>query len=429
MRNRWIPGSLLFAGIAALTLAGCSGSSSHTGREAGGESAAGGSAEAGTASETGEAGETGEPSQPVGQGGAAGGSSGAGGTSTTREPAADGGGAAGAGGGSGGIAGSGGSVAAGGTLGSATTDRCDVGIYDATHPPKALALTGSLGAHDPSALESNGVFYEFQTGLGAKTSTDLLSWKDASAPLAVPAWIKSAIAGVTDLWAPDISYFGGAFHLYYAGSTFGSNKSCIGHATRPSLSAGSWLDQGSATLCSNVTTTGDNWNAIDPNTIVDTDGTPWLTFGSFWGGIKIVQLDASGARVGSTVTGIAARPQSGGALEAPFLVRRCGYYYLFTSWDACCKGASSTYNIRVVRGTSVSGPFVDQAGIAAMQGGGTLVAKGDSTWAGPGGQSILFVGKQAYLVYHAYAVSNGAATLRIADLVWDATGWPVPVGP
>jgi hypothetical protein len=42
---------------------------------------------------------------------------------------------------------------------------------------------------------------------------------------------------------------------------------------------------------------------------------------------------------------------------------------------------------------------------------------------------VLFVGTKAYLVYHAYLKSNGVATLRIADLVWDANGWPMPVGP
>jgi arabinan endo-1,5-alpha-L-arabinosidase len=240
--------------------------------------------------------------------------------------------------------------------------------------------------------------------------------------------MNAAVSGVGDLWAPDISYFGGTYHLYYAGSTFGTNKSCIGHATRASLSSGAWADQGSATICSNVNTT-DNWNAIDPNAIVDTNGTPWLVFGSFWSGIKIIQLDSTGARVGTTVTAIAARPSNGGAIEGPFLVRRCGYYYLFTSWDTCCQGANSTYNIRVVRGTSVAGPFADKAGTAALQGGGTLIAQSGGSWAGPGGQSVMFAGTKAYLVYHAYAKSDGAATLRIADLVWDGTGWPVPVGP
>jgi arabinan endo-1,5-alpha-L-arabinosidase len=314
--------------------------------------------------------------------------------------------------------------------GASNTDHCELGVHDPANPPRALTLSGNLGAHDPSAIVqlSNSTYYEFQTGLGAKTSTNLTTWSAAAVPFTAPAWLKDDVPGVTDLWAPDISYFNGQYHLYYAGSTFGSNRSCIGHATRASLSSGSWTDQG-AVICSNVGTT-DNWNAIDPNVIIDTDGTPWLDFGSFWSGIKIVKLDASGARAGTSAPiAIAARPNNGGALEAPFLVRRCGYYYLFTSWDTCCKGADSTYNMRVVRSTNINGPYTDKAGTAATSGGGTLVAEGDATWAGPGGQSVMIVGSKAYLVYHAYTRSGGTATLRIADLVWDASGWPVPVGP
>jgi arabinan endo-1,5-alpha-L-arabinosidase len=334
-------------------------------------------------------------------------------------------------GGTGGVVGTGGvsvtgGLAAGGSSGGA--DRCDVGVYDEASPPKVLSLSGSYPTHDPSALAADGAYALFCTGLGAWTSTNLTTWRSAGRPFAAPAWLTSAVPGVGDLWAPDISEFGGKFHLYYSGSTFGSNKSCIGHATRAALASGAWTDDGAATLCSNVGTT-DNWNAIDPNVIIDTDGAPWLTLGSFWSGIKVIPLDGQGKRVGSTVTALASRPQNGGALEAPFMVRRCGYYYLFMSWDVCCKGADSTYNIRVVRGTSVTGPFVDKAGTAALQGGGTLIAQGNATFAGPGGQSVMFEGKRAYLVYHAYARSNGAITLRIADLVWDASGWPVPVGP
>ena len=462
--------SLLLSGLVGTSLWGCSGSGSGTG---GGQ--AGGSSGTVGATSTGGSGSGGSVSMggAIGAGGSvatggmnpSGGNSGTGGKSGTGGVVASGGepttgGAVGTGGststggtsatggtkasggslgrggapGTGGTVGTGGATATGGTNGTGgtattTTDRCNVGVFDAANPPKVLTLTGNLGAHDPSAIENNGTYYEFQTGLGAKISTNLTTWNGASAPFAAPAWMKSAVSGVTDLWAPDISFFGGSYHLYYAGSTFGTNKSCIGHATRASLSSGSWTDQGAATICSNITTTGDNWNAIDPNAVLDSDGTPWLVFGSFWGGIKIIQLDQTGAPVGTTVTGIAARPSNGGALEGPFMVRRCGYYYLFTSWDTCCKGADSTYNMRVVRGTSVTGPFADKAGTTAMQGGGTLIAQSDTTWAGPGGQSVMLVGTKAYLVYHAYAMSDGTATLRIADLVWDSSGWPVPVGP
>jgi arabinan endo-1,5-alpha-L-arabinosidase len=302
-------------------------------------------------------------------------------------------------------------------------------VYDPATPPKALTLSGSLGAHDPSAIESNGKYYLFATGLGAKTSSNVTTWANAAAPLSTPSWAQTAVPGVSNLWAPDISYFGGKYHLYYSASTFGSNRSCIGHATKVDLVSGTWTDQGAAAICSNVTTSGDNWNAIDPAVVLDTAGTPWMVFGSFWSGIKLIQLDQDGKRVGTTLTAIANRPSAGGALEGPYIVRRCGYYYLFTSWDKCCDGASSTYNIRVVRSASVTGPYADKSGAAATSGGGTLIAQGDSTWKGPGGQSVMIVGTKAYLVYHAYAASNGAATLRLAELVWDADGWPVPVGP
>jgi arabinan endo-1,5-alpha-L-arabinosidase len=318
-------------------------------------------------------------------------------------------------------------AATAGVAGATSGDRCDVGVYDSASPPKALTLSGSLGAHDPSAVESNGIYYLFATGLGAKTSNNLTTWQDVGRPFAAPAWASASVPGVTDLWAPDISYFGGKYHLYYSASTFGSNRSCIGQATRSALNSGSWADQGSI-ICSNVDTS-DNWNAIDPNVIVDTSGKPWLVFGSFWSGIKIIQLDDNGARVGTTVTAIADRPSNGGAIEGPFMIRRCNYYYLFASWDTCCKGASSTYNIRVGRSTSVTGPFADKAGTALLKGGGTLIAETGGSWAGPGGQSVLFAGNRAYLVYHAYAISNGNATLRVADLVWDSSGWPMPVGP
>jgi arabinan endo-1,5-alpha-L-arabinosidase len=390
------------------------GASGAAGIAAGGATQTGGSAVIGGRSGTGGAVDAGgrtnaDAARTGGSGGATGGTAPVGGAAAT-----------------GGAPAAGGMTGAGG--GTAGSDRCDVGVYDPASPPRVLSLSGSLGCHDPSAIAADNTYYAFCTGLGAETSTNLTSWKSAAKPFGAPAWLASAVSGVGDLWAPDISQFGGKYHLYYAGSTFGSNKSCIGHATRDSLASGSWTDDGAATICSNVNSS-DNWNAIDPNLVVDTDGNLWLAFGSFWSGIKVIQLDATGKRAGTTVTAIADRPKNGGALEAPFMVRRCGYYYLFTSWDTCCKGADSTYNMRVVRGTSVTGPFADQAGTAALQGGGTLIAEGDSAFAGPGGQSVMLVGSKAYLVYHAYAKPSGAITLRIAELVWDTSGWPVPVGP
>jgi arabinan endo-1,5-alpha-L-arabinosidase len=338
--------------------------------------------------------------------------------------------------GQGGLAGAGG-MAGGGAAGEggagAEDDRCDVAVYDAEAPPAALTLSGNLGTHDPVVIEAGSRFYLFATGdnLGAKTSTDLESWQavpEVFTNATRPDWLAERVPGVANLWAPDISYFGGSYHLYYSASTFGSNRSCIGHLTRAALDSGSWTDRGPV-ICSNASGANDDWNAIDPNVVLDRDGKAWLSFGSFWSGLKMFELDADGARVGTTLHSIASRPNNGGAVEAPFIVRRCGYYYLFVSFDSCCRGADSTYNQRVGRSASVTGPYVDKNGTPMLEGGGTPLLAGGSRWKGPGHNAVIFSGKAAYNVYHAYDANNGNPMLRIAELAWDADGWPVSGGP
>ena len=326
----------------------------------------------------------------------------------------------------------GGATSTGGKGGSTGTGgqgglSCPGSAYDAANPPQPLTLSGSLGAHDPAAYVLGSTIYLAATGLIAKTSTNLTTWNNAPTPLALPSWAATA-TGATNLWAPDISYFGGVYHLYYAASTFGSNKSCIGQATRADLASGSWADQGQV-LCSNIGET-DNWNAIDPNVVIDDAGTPWLEFGSFWSGLKLVKLDpTTGLRADTMLYSIANGANSKGSLEGGWIFKRCGYYYLFSSWGACCSGAYD-YNIRVGRGTSVTGPYLDEAGTDLMKGGGTLLVQGDASWTAPGHNAVITYNNKTYNIYHALkGSSSGAATLRISEIAWTADGWPVSGGP
>jgi arabinan endo-1,5-alpha-L-arabinosidase len=193
------------------------------------------------------------------------------------------------------------------------------------------------------------------------------------------------------------------------------------------LNEGAWTDHEDV-FCSNQPGQNQNFNAIDPNIVVDAAGTPWMSFGSFWSGIKMIRLDQNGDRAGDELVDMASR--GGGSIEAPFIVRRCGYYYLFVSFDRCCNGASSTYNQRVGRSQNVLGPYVDAEGRALMQSGGTLLVTGEGRWHGPGHNAVIFSGDRAYNVFHAYDGDNGGRSiLRVAELAWDADGWPVSGGP
>jgi arabinan endo-1,5-alpha-L-arabinosidase len=319
--------------------------------------------------------------------------------------------------GSGGMGASGGSAAAG--AGGSAGNSCPGAAYDSASPPKTLMLTGNLGAHDPAAYVVGKTVYLAATGIVTKSSTNLTAWTSWPA------------GGGTHggAWAPDISNFGGLFHLYYAVSTFGSNQSCIGQETRAALDSGSWADKGNV-LCSNMGTTKDDWNAIDPNIIVDDSGVPWLDFGSFWSGIKLVKLNTDGTRADMELLDLASGPK-GGAVEGPFIFKRCGFYYLFVSFGSCCS-APYNYTIRVGRSATVTGPYMDKDGVAMMNGGGTLLVQGDSNWSAPGHNAVITYDNRTYNVYHALAApsgQNGTATLRIAEIAWDANGWPISGGP
>src|SRR5215203_1371658 len=288
--------------------------------------------------------------------------------------------------------------------------------------------------HDPSIIKSGDTFYVFSTraGIAIRCSKDLIDWRLCGDVFAhLPEWAVKDVPGLRGLWAPDISYFNGKYHLYYSASTFGSNRSSIGLATNATLDPASekyrWVDQGKII----GSDSRDDWNAIDPNVVFDEQQQPWLSFGSFWGGIKLRKLDRATGKLSSndqTLYPLASRPRtvdSPGAIEAPVIIRKNDYYYLFVSFDFCCRGKDSTYNIRVGRARRVTGPYIDRSGNPMMEGGGTLVVAGGGRWAGPGHCSVLQDKDGEKLVYHAYDTEwRGVSTLRITPVVWDAGGWP-----
>jgi arabinan endo-1,5-alpha-L-arabinosidase len=340
---------------------------------------------------------------------------------------------------------------------------------------QALVLSGQYaGTHDPSIAEDHGKYYVFATGAAfphrpdgsdvppgpappgggprvkpdtrnfaqfpIRCSDDLHAWKRCGEVFpAIPEWIQEMSPKTTELWAPDISFFDGLYHLYYAFSAFGKNTSGIALATNETLDAASpkykWVDRG-LVIRSFVE---DDFNAIDPNLVIDAKGDAWLSFGSFWTGIKMRKLDRKTGLLSTTDTktySLASRtktpstgprnpdlPPDSEAVEAPFVFRHGQFYYLFVSWDLCCRGTKSTYRTMVGRATAVTGPYLDRDGRAMAEGGGSPVLVANAKWIGPGGESLLHLANEDLMVFHAYSAVDGRPSLHISTVGWK-DGWP-----
>ncbi|KAI0785423.1 glycoside hydrolase family 43 protein [Irpex lacteus] len=285
-------------------------------------------------------------------------------------------------------------------------------------------VTGNTAVHDPTMCkDSSGTYFVFSTGTGIeiRTSPDRTAWTYIGNVFSTAPSATNTFTGTTNgaLWAPDCTYANNKFHLFYAASTFGSQHSGIFYATSNTGQPGSFTDHGLVLS----TNTGDSYNAIDPNLVISTNGEWYLSLGSFWTGIKQVQLNSDGSLKSSTITSLAERSGTD-AIEASAVYPYNGYFYLFTSWDKCCDGTSSTYNIRVGRSTNINGPYTDQSGVALMSGGGTLVLGTHDNIYGPGGQDLFTDGDGPILVYHYYTSSGSYLGINRLDF---SSGWPVVV--
>lgn len=315
----------------------------------------------------------------------------------------------------------------------------------------AFPLLGAAAGHLRAAEEPAGVlagipdpaiiaapdgakgYYAYATGRGLPffRSDDLVRWERAGRVFSerVPAWAAEAVPGSSGIWAPDIARFGGLYRLYYSVSTFGKQRSVIGLATNRTIDPESpeyrWEDRGEVIS----SRPGDSFNAIDPAAFVDHDGRVYLFWGSFWSGIKAIELDPETGKPmeGARRVDIVDRRQPPNAVEAPYVVARDGLYWLFVSFDSCCDGAASTYRMMMGRSESVLGPYIDASGRKLLEGGATMLVAGDERWRGPGHNSVLVEGDRSWLVHHTYDVEhlNRQRIMQVRPLYWPDGGWPV----
>lgn len=305
--------------------------------------------------------------------------------------------------------------------------------YDAT----SLEALRS-GMPDPAIVEARdgSGFYVFTTGHGVKVfhSPDLTTWKLIGRVFDrhVPQWAEEAVPGCDGIWAPDIQYFNGQYHLYYSVSTFGSQRSVIGLATSKSVNPASkdyqWIDQG---LVVESFPEKDDFNAIDPAVFADKNGKAYLYWGSYWTGLKGIEINPQTGKPARAdrleYKALAQRTDRGFPtnIEAPFVVQHGDYYYLMASWDFCCAGEDSTYKVVVGRSKTALGPFLDRQGRSMNAGGGEVVLASDVRWRGPGHNSFLQSARGDFLVHHVYdneSVRKGRI-LQVRSVEWTKDGW------
>jgi arabinan endo-1,5-alpha-L-arabinosidase len=281
----------------------------------------------------------------------------------------------------------------------------------------AVELTGALWTHDPSRIMKDSTrywFYSTGNGVPASFSDNLSSWNGSAItvfPVGTwPGWINTTVPGFGGhFWAPDLIYMNNAYYLYYSCSTFGSSRSAIGVAWSPSLNEPEWTDLGMV-VSSNGTSTA--INAIDPGLFKDDDGKVYMVYGSWFGGIGIVEID--------TVTGLATTTTThlyGGShqsIEAANLIKEGSYYYLIVNRGNCCQGINSTYYITVGRSENILGPY---------EGFGTILST-DGKYVGPGHFGPLYDSCATYVSIHYYdKTAGGAAKLDILKMTF-YEGWP-----
>jgi arabinan endo-1,5-alpha-L-arabinosidase len=291
------------------------------------------------------------------------------------------------------------------------------------HYPNPLPVTGATGIHDPSMAIRPGDprYVVYGTLDQTLVSTDRVAFRRA-APFfpAAPAWWRRYNPH-GDVWAPDVSYHAGRYWMYYAVSA-GARHSAIGVATSPAGLPGTWTDRGPV-VTSNAASAFD---AVDPNLLVDAGGHWWLTFGSYATGIYTTELDPATGRLAPSrrLHHLAERAPADNAIEAAFVYRHDGWYYLFTSWNRCCAGLASTYSIHVGRARCPDCHYYDASGRDLLAGGGTTLLDSHGFVIGPGGQSVYRDGGDL-LVYHYYdGRRRGRPTLGMNFLGWDAHGFP-----
>jgi len=281
----------------------------------------------------------------------------------------------------------------------------------ATHT--ARKQIGQPYIHDPSTvIQCGGKYYTYGTGGGGLISDD--GWN----------WHGGAVRPGGGL-APDVIKIGDRYFVAYASKGGGMSG---GHAGAINTMWSKTLDPASRDFGfhdDSIVATSDgveDCDAIDPSFLY-AKGRLWLTYGTYFGYIRIVELDPKTAKriPGNKAVNI------GIDMEATAMMFRDGWYYLLGTHGSCCDGSNSSYNIRVGRSRKVTGPFLDNEGVDMLRGGGKLFLAASGRHFGPGHFGLLDLGdgvQKFSCHYESDLDRGGRSVLAIRPLMW-SDGWPI----
>ena len=273
----------------------------------------------------------------------------------------------------------------------------------------AFAQIGAPFIHDPSTImEYDGKYYTFGTGSGGLLSEDGWTWTSGASRPGGGA-------------APDAIKIGDRYLVAYSTTGGGLGGGHAGTVRTMWTNDFKTYDESVEVAAS---LNDEDCDAIDAGLMLDpTTGRLWLTYGTYFGHIRLVELDPkTGKRVeGNEAVDVAID------CEASTMIYKDGYYYLLGTHGTCCDGVNSTYNIIVGRSKQVTGPFIDNVGRDMLKGGGKMVLAAGGRVTGPGhfGRVIISEGVEIMSChFEADMDLGGRSTLGIRPLLW-VNGWPV----
>lgn len=341
------------------------------------------------------------------------------------------------------------------------------------NPGETQPTFTDVSVHDPSVIKVDDTYYVFGSHLAAAKTKDLMNWTliasgaTASNPLFddVTQNLKETFdwAESDTLWAADVIQLAdGKFYMYYNACKGDSPRSAMGVAVADSIE-GPYVDKGiflKSGMWGQISDDGVNVydlnihpNVVDPDAFFDKDGNFWMVYGSYSGGIFILEMDPEtgkpvpGQGYGKKLTGGSSRIEASYMLYSP----ETDYYYLFVTFGGLA--ADGGYNMRIARSKNPDGPFLDAKGQDMINAHGTIANDNDDDkeiepygvklmgnyqFSDEAGNSIGYVSPghnsayydeetgQYYLIFHSRFPGQGESFQdRVHQMFMNEDGWLV----